>query len=103
MKYKLKFMSIDNVRFEQDLIEQMHCRIELDCDWFTLSFEPGKECVFLNAWIYKETGPQVVTAQYEHIEEFEYEDMVSGERYGLNAFNDLFWRIRSPELVPDLE
>lgn len=91
--YKLRFVSV-NVRLEQDMIEELEVFHEVECDYFTLEFVPGCEYVKLRSWNYKETGPQIVTDQFEHIEEFEFEDMVTGDKFGLNAFNDLFWKLK---------
>lgn len=92
--YKVKFVTVDTIRLELDMLEEHRLLVEKVCDYFTLEFVPGCEFVKLRMWNYKETGPQVVTDQYEQIEDFEFEDLVTGDRYALNAFNDLFWKLK---------
>lgn len=92
--YNLRFVSVDSIRLEQDMVEEVETYKQINCDWFVLQFEPGREKVFLSVWNYKDEGPQVVMQQYEQIEEFEFIDLKTGDKFGLNAFNDLFWKLK---------
>lgn len=91
-EYRLSFVCEESNRVDQTTIEMTEVQYEVECDYFTLQLLPGFEAIKLNIWNYSDEGPQVIKSSFACIESFEFENLQTGEKFGLNHFNDLFWK-----------